>query len=390
MASLVLIAITITFSATMILAMNMFSNKVNVRSQDAYNKILEIDNVVRQKFFDAVDEDFLYNNLIKGYMQGLKDADSVYLTASEIAAREQRARGTIVSVGLELTKNSSDGYFTVTKIYTGSPADKGLQAGDVIRKINGQDLLALSIEEVQPMISGGVVGEKITLEYVRDSKPSETELAFDSIEATAVEGKQIDDVFYIRVTALWNTAPRQFRNALSAAKSHLENQGVKGMVIDLRGVTEGNNLGVVEEMLGMLMPVGTTIVGIYRDGERILGTANGDEFEIPFVVLINQNTQGYAELLAEVLQSSPSFRNLVGVKTAGKGTYRELTLFSDGSGIELSVALLKAPGGSPYHGVGIVPISEVKMPEDYVIAGDPVVGVDYQFTRAVDVLRLNG
>lgn len=399
-ASLVLIAITITFSATMILAMNVFSDKVNVQREATYKKILEIDKAVSQYFYRHIDGNDLYNSLIGGYMSGLDDPDSMYLTAAEIAQRDQRARGTVVSVGLEVVKNEN-GYFTVTRVYADSSAFLAkMQAGDVITKIGRvneekQDLFPLSVEEVNQMVNGGVEGDKITLDYTRYNEGEVTStsiddgLDFKSIAVRTVEGKKIDNVYYIGVKALWNTASAQFDKALSEAKSNYAAGNVSGMVIDLRNVHEGNSLDVVKDMLNRLMPTGTTVLGVYRGGEeKVLCTSDSSEkIEIPFVVLINQNTKGYAEILAAVLKENKLCRDVVGFKTAGSGTYRSLIRLSDGSGIELSVAELKPPIGPVFHGVGITPVSEVRAPDNFILTDTPATDTDPQFAKAVDVLE---
>lgn len=393
-ASLVLIAITITFTATMILSMNIFSNKVNVQRQAVYDKILEIDKVVSQSFYRDVDEDLLYSRLIAGYLNGLDDPDTVYLTAAQIAQREQQMSGTIITVGLDLMKNES-GYFTVTKIYDESPADKiDIAVGDVVTKIDGQDLFLLSNDEARTLVSGGNEGDTIALDYARKSEDDGStelktaDLLFTRISVKAVEDKKINDVYYIRVISLWRTAPGEFAKALSEADRNYQAGDVNGMVIDLRNVSEGNDLAVAADILKLVMPNGKLISGIYRgEEEKILHTADGSDVAVPFVVLINQNTKGYAEILAAVLMENNLCRDVVGVRTAGHGTYRPLIKFSDGSGLELSVALLKPPKGPTFHEVGVAPISEVRLPDDFIYTGDPNVEEDRQFAKAIEVLQ---
>ena len=121
----VLIAVTITFTAAMIFSMNLFDSKVlSAQARAAmYEKLSEIDNIVRQNFYTTIDDETLSDNMAIGYINGLQDADSSYLTSEEIAAREATALGTKVTVGIEVEKDTS-GYMLVNKIYNESSAQK--------------------------------------------------------------------------------------------------------------------------------------------------------------------------------------------------------------------------------------------------------------------------
>lgn len=391
-ASLVLIAVTITFTATMIFSMNKFDSMVTSSSQrreDTYNRVLEIDKIVRQYYYQDIDEEMLYNSLITGYVASLGDPESVFLTAEQIASRNQQSRGKIVSIGIEVSKNDM-GYFVITKIYPESPADKvNMEPGDIITNIGDQDVYNLSQEEVQALLIGGIEGSKISLEFMRSGEEAKTtELTFATIDATSVESVLIGNVYYIKVRSLWDTAAAQFGQSLRDATNSYAKNDAKGLVIDLRDVNNGYNMGVVADMLAMMLPTGTLISGIYRgDDVKVLYTSDANQIDMPVVVLINENTKGYAEMFAAVMKDSDICVDVVGTTTAGSGTLKQLYYLTDRSGVYISVALLKPPKSGPFNGIGVLPISEVRAPDDFVLMSEPSVFEDIQFAKAVDILN---
>jgi Periplasmic protease len=388
-ASLILIAITVTFTATMIFSMNMFDSMVTTSSQRreaVYEKMLEIDKIVRQYYYEEIDETELYSSLINGYVAGLGDPDSVFLTAEQIAYRDQQARGVFVSVGIEVSKDEF-GYCIITKVYPESPAAKGeMSQGDTIIKIGDQEVASLDIEEVRNLLTG-IEGESVTIEYLQDDTAKNIELKFETVESTAVESSHINDVYYIRVWSLWDTAPEQFSKALRDATNTYNNGDANGLIIDLRDVDNGHNLRVVADMLDMMLPTGTLLSGVYKDDTKVLYTSDANSVDIPVVLLINANTKGYAEAFAAVMKDSDICIDVVGVTTYGKGTLQQLIKLTDGSGVDISVALLKPPKSGTFHETGVIPISEYRAPDDFVLVNNPTESTDGQFAKAVEILR---
>ena len=394
-ASLVLIAITITFTATMILSMNMFDRKVDSSTQreGIYDKASEIDKIIKSKYYTDVNESELYDSLINGYVEGLGDPDTVYLTPEDLAMREQLSRGTIVSIGIDVVDHPS-GYIAISHVRPESSAKMaGLEVGDVIKQIDDVDTYGMSVEEAEQMLIG-TEGNSISLIYSRQEidASSSVELTstvpFARIEVSGITTSRVENVYYINVSSMWESVPADFARAAREAEMAYQANEARGLVIDIRDLNGGYNIGLIAEMLDILMPTGTTISGVYRDGEtKVVYTSDANFLKVPIVVLVNKNTKGYSEMFAAVLASLPTCR-LVGNTTYGKGTLQELIRLSDGSAIDVSVALLKPPSGDIFHEKGVIPDFDVKAPEDFIVtAGDPDSFKDPQFNKALEVLH---
>jgi carboxyl-terminal processing protease len=391
-ASLVLLAMAITFTATMILSLNYLNYRITPISglrDISYNNITEIDKIVQNYYYEEPDEAAMYSGLVQGYISGLGDPYSVYLTAEQIAMREQEAKGTFVGVGIEIEKNEI-GYFRIIGVSVDSPAAKsGIQAEDRITKINREDVTQMELDEAKALLNG-TEGTEVILEVAgtADGKEETKEhtLAFAKLESVAVTGEVVEKIHYVKVSYLWDTAPSQYRRQLQEAEDKYEKGEIKGLVVDVRGVDTGHNLKVVADMLDFALPTGTLISGVYRGGEvKVLYTSDANSVTVPIVVLVNEKTTGYAEVFAAAMKDSDVCKGVVGMQTAGKGTLQQLMKLPDGSGVDISVALLKSPRGETFHGVGIAPDS--KVPGGGDIIGDDKYKNDKQYQKAVDILN---
>ncbi len=220
--------------------------------------------------------------------------------------------------------------------------------------------------------------------YSRDGDETDTELTRTAIEMPSVESDLKNDLYYIRVRLLCDTTAAQFE---SAVKEAIMTDDIKGIIIDIRDLSDGYSLEPVANMLDVLMPTGTLITGTYSGGvNKVLYTSNESSVSLPIAVLVNAKTTGYAEMFAAVMSDSKNCV-IVGETTAGKGTLKQLFSLNDGSGIEVTVAVLNAPVSGAYNGIGVVPDYVVSVPEGFVREDIPSESLDAQFSKAAEAIR---
>ncbi len=386
--ALILLAIAATFTVTMIFAMNLFDSKVlNVKERAAmYDKLNELDVAVRQDFCYDIDEVELTDSIARGYINGLQDENSEYLTAEEISERKNSANGMETTLGFEYRRESS-GYVGISKVYEDSTAyTVGLAAGDIIVKINDIDVLSVDYEQVCNMLSNGIIGEKTSITYSRDQRENTVDVTWISREYDTVLGYSIDSsVYYIRINDFKETTASQFAEEIAKAKD----KSAKGIIFDIRDNDGGISIKTAADMLDMFMPAGTLVVGRYNDGvEKVLYTSDAETNELPIVVLIDENTQGFAELFAAVM-SDKSNCSCVGKTTAGSGTLQSLVQLTDGSGVNLTVAILQTANGTEFDNVGVKPDYEVDAGEGFVLdtTAAPTETNDPQFKKALELMN---
>mgnify|MGYP000298694372 FL=1 len=155
--TIVILAMTVTFSITMLLAMRLFDSTVSsVKEKESmYNKLAEVDRYVRGNDYYDIDETVLYDRLSAGYLLGTGDKYARYYTASAYTDLINVQNGTLLGIGVELAIDQS-GYAKVTKVYTDSPAQEaGIKVGDYITAVDGDDVKSMSgVDAVQTRLRG--------------------------------------------------------------------------------------------------------------------------------------------------------------------------------------------------------------------------------------------
>ena len=144
--TIVILAITVTFSITMLIAMRLFDRTVSsVKEKESiYNKIAEVDRYVRSNDYYTIDENLLYDRLTAGYMLGTGDKYAKYYTATAYTELLNIQNGTIVGIGVELGVDQT-GYAKVTRVYEDSPAQEaGIAVGDYITAVDGTDVKTMN------------------------------------------------------------------------------------------------------------------------------------------------------------------------------------------------------------------------------------------------------
>ena len=389
MVTVVILAMTVTFSVTMLVAMRLFdSTVVSVKEKESmYNKIAEVDRYVRSNDYYSIDESVLYDRMTSGYLLGTGDKYARYYTAAAYAELVSIQNGDLVGIGVELGKDQT-GYARVIKVYEDSPAlEVGIMVGDYITAVDGTDVKTLStVDAVQARLRGGV-GTVVNVVWL-DSEAGEhtAELTHSGYTATTVDFQLVqEDVGYIRIRQFDANTPSE----LDYAVRSLSRSGALSLVFDLRD----NGGGILEEALrciDLLCPEATLAYAEDKNGIRtVLGSSDEENaVDLPMVCLVNGGTASAAELFASCLRSYNGAR-LVGTATLGKGTIQSSPQrLSDGSAVVITVAKLVCGDGSSFDGTGLaVDVERALTADEEAVLYDYTVDTDPQIQRAVSVVR---
>ena len=355
--SLIAIAIAVTFILTSFFSLQSFNKKVvdvNEKAQ-RYDSLESLDAYVRENYYGDIDEGDLSDGILKGYVSGLDDKYSRYLTEEEYIAEKSDDEGQLVGLGLTLTEDES-GYIRITEILDDSPVfDSGLIAGDIITFVDGVDVIAAGFDEsIEAM--RGAEGSEISITVRRDGIDTDYTFTRQSIEVTTVTGEMLDGfVGYIKISSFKKNTPQQFVDILE----HLTANGAQSLVFDVRDNT-GGLVSALEECLDPLLPEGVIATAEYKDGHsETIVYSDESELDLPMVVIVNKNTASAAELFAAALRDYGK-ADLVGVKTYGKGVMQSTTEFGSGGAIVLTVAEYKTSLSECYDGVGLTPDHQIE------------------------------
>lgn len=364
--ALVLLAIALSVSATMVFAMNKFSATVsNVSARQAlFEYLTGVDKVVRQNYAGTADEEVLKEKLASAYMESIGDKYADYLTSDEYAAVQKRIAGTVTGFGLELALQPEKDAIVISTVGVGSPAAQaGVLVGDVLQSVDGVTVspTAKGMEEVRSILDDY---SKMMVTVLRDGKQLSFDLASGTYSVISVTGKMIDTVGYIRITDFNDTTAGQFS---AMVEDHIA-AGATSLIFDVR-TNSGGTLSAAVDTIGYLMPRGAFANGTASDGTVTpLSAISAYELNLPTVTLVNGATAGEAELFAGVLQEF-SLTSVVGETTAGRAMIQEyFPLSEDNAAVKLSVAEMSLLKAGSWEGKGIVPDRRVTLTQtgDYL------------------------
>ncbi|MFR1808081.1 MAG: S41 family peptidase, partial [Pygmaiobacter massiliensis] len=332
--TIVLLAMTVTFSVTMIASMKLFDRTVSdVKEKELmYSKLAEIDRTARDSYYTTINDQTLLDMLGTGYIAGLGDKNSKYYTAKQVVALNDTYAGKLMGIGADVVKDPS-GYFRIVKVYRDSPAQgAGLAKGDIITKLDDKDLKTLSTDAVNAQLKGEA-GTSVRITYLRNAEENLVEVQRNVFDSPTVEYQLVGSTGYLKVLTFAKTTPAEMDTAIN----QMLTQGANALVFDVRGNT-GGKLEYAAQCIDQLCPAGTIVSGVYKNGEtKVLYTSDATEITVPMTVVTNGSTAAGAELFAVSLRDFGKAK-IVGAKTAGKGTLQNLFVMSDGSGIDLTVA----------------------------------------------------
>ena len=309
---------------------------------------------------DEIDTDKLAEGIYSGYTSALGDKYTVYYDEDETKALMESTSGTFSGVGATLTKDADTGYATIVNVYEDSPAEKaGLKAGDILEKIDDHEVGDEQLDTVVSWIKGEK-GTDVKITVLRDGEELELTATRDTIEVKTVSYEMKENqIGYIRVSEFDTVTYDQFKEALD----DLENQGMQGLVVDLRN-TPGGSLDTVTNMLRLLLPEGTIVSTKDKNGKTDEITCDGThEFKKAMAVLVNQYSASASEIFSGAVQDYGTAK-IVGVTTYGKGVVQQLMDLGDGTCLKVTIAEYYTPNGRSINGKGVEPDVEVEYQYD--------------------------
>ena len=372
--SLIAVSMAVTFILTSFFSLQSFNRKVvdvNEKSKK-YTSLQVLDSYVRENYFGDIDENTLSDGIMKGYVSGVGDKYSRYLTAAEYLTEKNENSGELVGLGLTLAEDAS-GYMRISEILEDSPAfDSGLMTGDIITAIDGLDVKEAGFSEGMDAMRG-TEGSPITLTVRRDGKSDDYTFVRRSIEVKTVKAEMLgSQIGYIKITGFKQNTPDQFISALE----RLTANGATSLIFDLRD-NSGGLVPALQECIDPLLPEGIIATAEYKDGHtETIVYSDDSELDLPMVTIVNENTASAAELFAAALRDFGK-APMVGSQTYGKGVLQETNEMENGGAVILTVAEYKTANSDCYDGIGLTPDYQVENEDE---------NVDAQYNKAVEIL----
>jgi len=316
---------------------------------------------------------------IRGVLELLNDENTTFLDPRSAEFFSTDLTGVFEGIGARVDLAPGGGVLIVEP-FEGQPAyEAGIQRGDIIVEVDGQDVTNMPLGEAIQLIRGPK-GTKVRLLVKRSNAPKliEIEVVRDRIEIPIIESKMLDGgIAYLKLGEFNGRSPELIRRALR----ELLRQKPKGLILDLRG-NPGGFLDAAVEIGSQFVGKGNILIERFKDGKtkEYQARPGGLATEIPLAVLVNEGSASASEIVAGAIQDVGR-GPLIGVTTFGKGSVQVPHRLSDGSILRVTTARWFTPKGRGIDGIGLEPDIVVERTLE-----DRAAGRDPQLNRAVEYL----
>ena len=330
-------------------------------------------------YYGDVDKTELVDSAIAGMLSTL-DKNSAYVGGTDTNFSIY-LEGTYEGTGIQVY-NDDNGNIVVYSVFGGSPASKaGLKEDDIIIKVNDKDTTNMSLDEFSKLVKDQK--GKFNITYKRGDSEKTVQLKVDTIEIQSVSSKVINKdnkkIGYIRTTIFANNTYEQFKKELDK----LEDEGIDGLVIDLRG-NSGGHLSSAEQIISLFLDSSHPIYQIKSKESKNIYYSTGKETKnYKISILIDGNSASASEVVTSALAEQYGAK-IVGKKSYGKGTVQELQTLSDGDQYKLTTKSWLTSKGEVIDGKGIEPDYDVTLSDEYL--ENPTDENDDQLQKAIEVI----
>ena len=354
-----------------------------IKDVKKYELLFQVRDALLTKYDGELDDNSLLEAAIKGMTQSVNDPYTVFMNASEYKAFEDQIEGHFVGIGAQL--GIKDDKITVVSPIEGSPAEKaGLKAGDVILKVDGNEITEPNLDKTIATIRGEK-GQEVTLTVLREgSEYLDISIVRDEIKVVSVKGEIIDgNIGYIRISSFDEDVAKDFKNKIVELKS----QGMKGMILDLRG-NPGGSLSEAVNVASQFIPKGKVVTYTIDkyDKKQEAKSVGGEAEGMPLVILIDGGSASASEVVTGALRDYEA-GTIIGTTSFGKGIVQQLIEFKDGNGgLKVTTSKYYTPNGENIHKIGIKPDIEVEIPKD-ILEKEYDRSIDPQFNKGLEVIK---
>ena len=335
-------------------------------SLDTYKAILD------KYYLGEINEEKLKEGAIKGYIEGVGDKYTEYISKEEMEEYMEDTKGNFVGIGIYMIQDKKTDKIMIVAPIKNSPAEKaGVQAGDLILAVDGQECTANDMNIISTKIKGEA-GTTVKLKLQRGNENLELEIKRESVTVNPVESKMLESsIGYIKFTSFDENTSEDFKKNFES----LQKKGAKSLIIDLKiadYVTEKDSVLLYE---------------VDKENKEIIKKSKNEPIiKMPIILLTNENTASSSEILAGALKDLGKAK-IVGTKTYGKGVIQEILTLPDGSGIKITTEKYLTPNKTEINKVGIEPDEKVELPEDLKNALEIEEKKDTQLQKAIQMLK---
>ena len=338
---------------------------------DQLQQLAKVVDIIQSDYVEPVEGGKLLTDAIGGMVDSL-DPHSAYLDPAAYRELREGTEGKFVGLGIEIGE-SDEGYVEIVAPMEDSPAERaGIQAGDLITRIDGLDVRGLGLEEAVKRMRG-LPGTRVTLTIARANAPQPLVLTVERQEIVqkSVKARIVEPGYgWLRIAQFQEPTVDDMANKL--AELARKEPHLKGLVLDLRNDPGGLLQGAIG-VAAAFLPEGVEIVSTngqlpemrgryYGRPEHYMLRSGSDPLlvvpplfkSLPLVVLVNTGSASASEIVAGALQDHRR-AVVVGSQTFGKGSVQTIRPIGRDAAVKLTTARYYTPKGRSIQARGIVP-----------------------------------
>lgn len=319
------------------------------------------------------DGDLDTTELIEGAKKGLTaaigDIYTEYMPTNEATDYMASLNGDIgAGIGIEMALR--DGYVRVLRTLPDNPAQKaGIKAGDIIYKIDNQEVYADSADVIAAKLRGEP-GTEVKLTVIRDGEELSFNLKRETINNVSAYVEYSNKTAIITVTRFDNNTGTLVRNIVN---QEFADKQIEKVILDLRN-NGGGYVSAAKELLSLWIDGDPILIQKSKNHTDETTYANRGQAKlanIPTIVLVNGATASASEIVAGALKDYEK-ATIIGETTFGKGVVQTLLNQSGGAILKVTTARWYTPNGNSINGDGIKPDVEIERTyEDINLSRDP-------------------
>ncbi len=356
-------------------------NKCRVTiKNNQFEPVIEAYETLKNDYYREIDDDILIDGMIDGLMRATGDKHTTFFNEKETKDFLTEISGSYYGIGAQIYQ-TDDEYVTISKVFKNAPAQKsGLQIGDKFVSIDGESMKGKTPDEVSSILRSSET-KRATLVIKRGDEEITIEVEKEIVEIDSVSYEKLDkNIGYIEINSFSSITDNQFSEALNS----LEREGIKSLIIDLRG-NGGGYLSTVTNIISRFVDSNTTIYQIKsRNDIKSYKALNNSTLDYKVVILVDESSASASEIMCSALQEQYG-AILVGKTTYGKGTVQEMHNLSNNTMFKYTIEEWLTSKGNSINDVGVKPDYEVDLSEEFY--SNPVRENDNQLQKAIELLK---
>lgn len=322
------------------------------------SKLEELESLIADRFIGEADLTAIEDAAADAMVKATGDRWSYYISADEYESYQEQMDNAYVGIGItiQVSETEGEGFFVIEVNPDGPAAEAGLEVGDLLIEVEGQDIRKGTTAEVRDLVRGKE-GTFVSLQVLRKGEPRLFSVERRQVQTPVAVYEMLDD--HIGLITIANFDSRCAEESIAAIETLLDN-GAEALIFDVR-YNPGGFASELVDLLDYLLPEGDLFRTVRYDGKEAVDVSYGDYLDIPMAVLVNESSYSAAEFFAAALRDYDA-AVVIGEQTVGKGYYQTTYQLSDGSAVSLSIGEYFTPKGENLAGKGITP--DVVLPLD--------------------------